>query len=162
MLPQCRWSVIASQLPGRTDNEIKNFWNTHLKKRLLKMGLDRSIHAPRSEEAKPSALLRHKVQWENERHEAEARLSRETQVTCSSTASYQTNSVVEEMMSNVNAPADYFLKVWNSHAGEDFRRESSSQSSKSSDSSCDVFDLNWVGDNQVSSTEIPNCKIPIT
>ncbi|KAL6320713.1 hypothetical protein AAG906_008713 [Vitis piasezkii] len=30
-----RWAAIASKIPGRTDNEIKNFWNTHLKKRLL-------------------------------------------------------------------------------------------------------------------------------
>ncbi|KAI7742901.1 hypothetical protein M8C21_031326 [Ambrosia artemisiifolia] len=29
-----RWSVIAMKLPGRTDNEIKNVWHTHLKKRL--------------------------------------------------------------------------------------------------------------------------------
>ncbi|KAL1568854.1 Transcription factor [Salvia divinorum] len=29
-----RWSLIAGRLPGRTDNEIKNYWNTHLLKKL--------------------------------------------------------------------------------------------------------------------------------
>ncbi|XP_062193099.1 myb-related protein 306-like [Phragmites australis] len=33
-----RWAAIASYLPERTDNDIKNYWNTHLKKKLDKMG----------------------------------------------------------------------------------------------------------------------------
>lgn len=43
-----KWSAIATHLDGRTDNEIKNFWNTHLKKKLMKMGIDPITHQPRT------------------------------------------------------------------------------------------------------------------
>ncbi|KAK6795462.1 hypothetical protein RDI58_008915 [Solanum bulbocastanum] len=32
-----RWAAIASYLPQRTDNDIKNYWNTHLRKKLKKL-----------------------------------------------------------------------------------------------------------------------------
>nr|URY18948.1 MYB protein [Zanthoxylum bungeanum] len=45
-----KWSKIASYLPGRTDNEIKNIWSTHLKKKLA------SRDATKFQESKESSL----------------------------------------------------------------------------------------------------------
>ncbi|WMV43359.1 hypothetical protein MTR67_036744 [Solanum verrucosum] len=44
-----KWSRIAAHLPGRTDNEIKNFYNTHLRKKLLRLGIDPRTHKPISD-----------------------------------------------------------------------------------------------------------------
>lgn len=41
-----RWSMIASHFPGRNDNEIKNDWNTRIKKRLKLIGIDPLTHKP--------------------------------------------------------------------------------------------------------------------
>ncbi|CAN6330700.1 unnamed protein product [Urochloa humidicola] len=41
-----KWSLIAGRLPGRTDNEIKNYWNTHIKRKLLARGIDPKTHLP--------------------------------------------------------------------------------------------------------------------
>ncbi|KAJ6847088.1 transcription factor MYB35 [Iris pallida] len=44
-----RWSAIAHHLPGRTDNDIKNYWNTKLSKKLVQMGIDPITHHPISQ-----------------------------------------------------------------------------------------------------------------
>ncbi|XVF27745.1 hypothetical protein REPUB_Repub14bG0135100 [Reevesia pubescens] len=52
-----KWSAIATRLPGRTDNEIKNYWNTHIRKRLLRMGIDPVTHSPRLDLLDLSSIL---------------------------------------------------------------------------------------------------------
>ncbi|KAK7295053.1 hypothetical protein RJT34_17956 [Clitoria ternatea] len=114
-----RWAAIASQLPGRTDNEIKNLWNTHLKKRLKSMGLDPKTHEPVASssyypihKAHASVSTRHMAQWESARLEAEARLSNE---------SSRFNNSSLALAHNKATDSDYFLRIWNSEVGEAFR-----------------------------------------
>ncbi|XP_014519830.1 transcription factor MYB106-like [Vigna radiata var. radiata] len=79
-----RWSIIAAHLPQRTDNEIKNYWNTNIKKRLIRMGLDPITHKTIKKNTfepfggghdnpKDSINICHEAQWESARLEAEAR-----------------------------------------------------------------------------------------
>ncbi|XP_058781301.1 myb-related protein 308-like [Vicia villosa] len=46
-----KWSLIAARLPGRTDNEIKNYWNTHIKRKLYNRGVDPQTHRPLNDSA---------------------------------------------------------------------------------------------------------------
>lgn len=45
-----RWSLIAGRLPGRTGNEIKNYWNTYLKKKIGTLNKRDRIEANVTEE----------------------------------------------------------------------------------------------------------------
>jgi hypothetical protein len=56
-----RWSKIAVELPGRTDNDIKNYWTTHLKK-THPMANDSKTHKPRTD---PNDLMNLITTWEN-------------------------------------------------------------------------------------------------
>ncbi|KAB1211607.1 hypothetical protein CJ030_MR6G013937 [Morella rubra] len=57
-----RWAAIASYLPQRTDNDIKNYWNTHLKKKLKKLQTGSEDH-PR-EGFSVSQPMAPRGQWE--------------------------------------------------------------------------------------------------
>ncbi|RLM70035.1 myb-related protein Zm38 [Panicum miliaceum] len=67
-----KWSLIAGRLPGRTDNEIKNYWNTHIKRKLLARGIDPQTHRPLAAAAAPGQQQQHYQLEAQKRHAAAA------------------------------------------------------------------------------------------
>ncbi|CAL1371248.1 unnamed protein product [Linum trigynum] len=105
-----KWAAIASHMPGRTDNEIKNFWNTHLKKRLSTPppALPSTNIKIEGDSSSPLATTtRHIAQWESTRVEAEARLS--------------SLRPGQQQQQQHKFDQDYYLKLWNSDIGKSFR-----------------------------------------
>ncbi|KAL3828250.1 hypothetical protein ACJIZ3_017052 [Penstemon smallii] len=94
-----RWSAIAARLPGRTDNEIKNVWHTHLKKKIIKINQT-------SQDSKSQSIISNS--------ECDTRVfsnSEEEIVTspqqCSSELSSVTDSLMEKSIILKNEEIDY-------------------------------------------------------
>ncbi|KAF5777101.1 putative transcription factor MYB family [Helianthus annuus] len=111
-----RWSTIAAHLPRRTDNEIKNHWNSHIKKRMTKMGIDPMTHKPNNGTQNLGSNLNHMAQWEAARLEAEARLVQKPKIK-STQLTYVNVSPPSIQKTPTKVPPPYLpcldvLKVW--------------------------------------------------
>ncbi|KAF5198498.1 Myb-related protein pp2 [Thalictrum thalictroides] len=123
-----RWSKIAAHFPGRTDNEIKNHWNTRIKKRLKLLGLDPLTHMPLEQS------VQHATESEQTSHSNED--DKEPQMKSLGNHELESYAVAEKMQENFEVGSDDTINLFNSYETlwESLNVESVAQSSETTTS----------------------------
>ncbi|KAL5700755.1 hypothetical protein ACHQM5_026163 [Ranunculus cassubicifolius] len=139
-----RWSKIAQHLPGRTDNEIKNYWRTRVQKHAKQLQCD--VNSKQFKDTMRYLWMPRLV----ERIQAASAASSSTTTTTTTTTTtsnnnYYNNADLKTTSSNLILPAGR-----GGHINSSLTAETSSTTGASSDSMVSDFKDYYAYDNQPS------------
>ncbi|KAL3688605.1 hypothetical protein R1sor_014914 [Riccia sorocarpa] len=100
-----RWSLIAAQLPGRTDNDIKNYWNTRLKKKLSERNLEQHY-----QQQSPASNIQHSSST-SQQQQHETRLAKENNNSQAADHSMTTSSLSFPPCNPPHTPLDATISM---------------------------------------------------
>lgn len=149
-----RWSLIAGRLPGRSDNEIKNYWNTHLRKKLQMGELEPKLQKPFNRMDPPFDSSNHNVKEVEDIYDG---LSQNTALKTRSVRYWEKVVDVENLdcynydhlpytHDGINPEEEEDMKAADYHVGEPSFSQSGSEilQGKQSSSSCNLLEQEFL------------------